>query len=102
MLKTDPGQFGGGRKQEYTQAGIERLYCCVAGCDRKAFAQWRSCADQQLNRPFCPEHDVELNARMLKWTGDPDWKIKTQLYLLRMQDEDRANRMIMVDWSNLE
>lgn len=87
MLKRRPEQFGGGRHRPYTPAGVHRLLCSVAGCSRRAHAQWSACADGNVHRPLCPEHDVELNALALEWWGDPDRTTKIAAYRAQMEAE---------------
>ena len=68
-----------GRREPYTQAGIQRLLC-VRGCGRKAHASWQACADGRLHRPLCWPCDVELNKLVLQWMGDPEWEAKIKAY----------------------
>lgn len=88
MRKTDPAQFGGGRPADrppYSADGITRLMCSRAGCGRDAHATWGACADDNVQRPLCPECDVELNARTLTFFGDPDWADKMAAYAVKME-----------------
>jgi hypothetical protein len=65
-VKLNPAEFGGGRRRGYyTQAEIEQLLCCRAGCGRFAIASWGACCDGNVQRPFCPECDLELNWQCL-------------------------------------
>jgi len=65
-----------GRRRSYTARGITRLTCCVRGCTNKAKFEWRICADDNLARPICSEHDVALNTLVMRWafqnTREPD------------------------------
>jgi len=86
--KSRPGDFGGGRamgRPPYTADGITRLLCARAGCGRRAHATWGACADDNVQRPLCPECDVELNAWVLNWFGDPDAEHKLAAYRRRME-----------------
>jgi hypothetical protein len=56
-----------GRRKDYTAKGIRRLTCCVAGCKNKARFQWSICADRNIKRPICAEHDVALNTMVMRW-----------------------------------
>ena len=56
-----------GRRKSYTQRGIERMTCCVDGCTNKARYEWRICADGNMARPICPDHDVALNQLVMRW-----------------------------------
>lgn len=56
-----------GRRKPYTQRGIERLTCCIDGCNARARFSWQICADGNVNRPICPEHDVALNQLVMRW-----------------------------------
>jgi hypothetical protein len=64
-----------GRKKPYTKMGIKRLDCSVKGCKNKAEFQWQICADNNLYRPICRKHDIEMNRVVLQFIKDPD-KIK--------------------------
>ncbi len=68
-----------GRRQPYTTAGIRRLPCCR--CGRPADSQWQVCADGRLFRPICDPCDIELNAMVLRWMGDPDAEAKIARYV---------------------
>jgi len=68
------------RRKEYTAIGVRRVLCSIAGCTRRGYASWQICADGRLHRAICPEHDIELNAMVLRWTGDPDAGVKMELY----------------------
>lgn len=60
---------GPGRKQPYTQIGISRIPCIK--CGKPSRTQFQICADDRLYRPFCTEHDIELNEMVLRWVwGD--------------------------------
>jgi hypothetical protein len=61
-----------GRKQPYTQIGIRRLRCSVAGCEARAEHQWNCCANGNLWMPLCLDHDIELNRITLEWMGHPE------------------------------
>jgi hypothetical protein len=56
-----------GRRKPYTQRGIERLTCCIQGCTNKAKFTWSICADKNLLRPLCAEHDVALNEMAMRF-----------------------------------
>lgn len=89
MRKTDPAQFGGGRPhcKPYTQVGIERLLCSFAGCWRNAYAAWGACADDNIHRPMCPEHDYACNVAALAMSGDPDAEEKLVDYARGLQED---------------
>lgn len=72
-----------GRREPYTEIGVRRLPC-VRGCGRKATQQWQICADANLYRPICTECDIELNAMVLRWAGDPDAEMKIATYRERL------------------
>lgn len=81
MRKTDPSRFGGGRRgKPYQQLGIERLMCSYLGCWRRAYATWGACADDNIHRPMCPEHDYACNVAALWMSGDPDADAKLDRY----------------------
>ena len=69
-----------GRRHPYTQRGVERLPCTVAGCQNRAHASWQICADNRLHRPICLDHDIELNRMVLRWMGDPEAETKMATY----------------------
>jgi hypothetical protein len=100
-VKTDPVQFGGGRpahRPPYTEAGIARLMCSRAGCGRQAYATWGACADDNVQRPLCPECDVRLNVMALEFMGDPDIVSKIGRYVQTM--EDKIGRRIAASWQD--
>lgn len=71
--KLDPEEFGGGRcVGPYMVGEIEQFMCSVRGCGERSHASWGGCADNNVQRPLCPEHDVQLNELALAWWGDPD------------------------------
>lgn len=81
--KVDPAEFGGGRRADrprYTADGIARLMCSRAGCGRQAHATWGACADDNVQRPLCPECDAALNDLVLHWLGDPFAEGKMVVY----------------------
>lgn len=96
MLKTNAADFGGGRKRPYTTIGIRRLMCSVSRCDREGYATWSSCADGNIYRIFCAEHDAEINAMVLRWAGDPDWEAKSLKYIRKLEAE--VGRSVEIDW----
>jgi hypothetical protein len=86
--KLDPDQFGGGRIGGYLSYDeIRNFMCSVQGCGRRAQASWAGCADENINRPLCPEHDVQINFIVLFWWGDPDGKKKLDKYVEKMENE---------------
>lgn len=89
-IKKDAAEFGGGRpagKPTYSADGIKRLLCARAGCSRQAHASWGACADDNMQRPLCPECDVLLNAMALSFMGDPDRATKLVAYVGRVEEE---------------
>jgi len=95
--KTDPAEFGGGRRRGYyTLAEIMSVLCSVAGCGRAGYATWGGCADDNVQRPFCAEHDIALNWQVLVWTGDPDREEKITRYANRVEAQllERAGRRL--------
>lgn len=87
-VKNRPEQFGGGRpaaKQPYTEIGIRRLMCSRRGCSREAYATWGACADENIQRPLCPECDVQLNELALAFMGDPDARGKLEDYKISVE-----------------
>lgn len=68
------------RRKPYTKEGIKRLKCCVKGCTQRGHASWQVCADGNVFRPICIDHDVELNRMVLAWMGDPDIEAKMEKY----------------------
>jgi hypothetical protein len=84
--KLDPQEFGGGRCEGPFLIGeIEQFMCSVRGCGERASASWGGCADANINRPLCPEHDVQLNELALKWWGDPKADEKMAAYRERVE-----------------
>jgi len=67
-----------GRKQPYTEKGIERLPCIR--CGEKALHQWQICSDGRLFRPLCIHCDIALNELVLRWIGFKDWRKKMADY----------------------
>lgn len=67
-----------GRKEPYTDRGIERMKC--VRCGAKAMFQWNACADDNLWRPICLDCDIELNRMVLEWMGDADAAVKVARY----------------------
>jgi len=78
------------RKKPYTERGVRRLQCCVAGCSNKAQFQWQCCATGNLWMPICVEHDVELNKMVLVWIGHPDAGRLGQEYEARVKGKGDA------------
>ena len=72
------------RRMPYTERGIRRLRCWVAGCDRRAEHQWQCCADGNVYRGICLEHDIALNDLALRFVGDPDREAKMAVYRAKM------------------
>lgn len=86
--KLVPSEFGGGRRGGFLMLHeITQYMCSVAGCDRRAQASWAGCADQNINRPLCPEHDVQINLMVLYWWGDPNWEKKIREYVVEMEEQ---------------
>lgn len=88
--KTDPAEFGGGRRRGYySVADMQRmqLLCSRAGCGRVAVHTWAACADGNVLRPACPECDFLMNAIVLDWWGDPDITEKLGAYRRRVEAE---------------
>lgn len=88
-IKQRAEEFGGGRaldRPPYSAAGITRLLCARAGCGRRAHASWGACADGNVQRPLCPECDVEVNRIVLFWMGDPDLADKMDAYEARVAE----------------
>ena len=54
------------RRKPYTERGITRVKCAVVGCGNRARYQWQICADGNAYRPICPEHDVAINAAVMR------------------------------------
>lgn len=89
-VKLSPRHFGGGRPADrppYSAEGIKRLLCARAGCGRRAHASWGACADDNVQRPLCPECDVELNRVTLLWMGDPERNKKMVAYMKRVEEQ---------------
>lgn len=72
-----------GRRRPFTAKGIERLPC--VRCGHPAFHQWQACADKGLYRPLCLPCDVDLNALVLGWVGDPEAAAKMATYRTAQQ-----------------
>lgn len=53
------------RRQPYTERGIRRVPCTK--CGKPSAFQWQICADGNVYRGLCAEHDVELNAMVMRW-----------------------------------
>lgn len=86
--KLDPDEFGGGRIGGYLNYDeISQFMCSVQGCGARSQASWAGCADDNINRPLCPEHDVQLNFIVLFWWGDTDGKKKLDKYVEKMEKE---------------
>lgn len=88
--KTHPMQYGGGRPHgapPYTRAGIARLLCSFTDCGRPAYASWGACADDNIQRPMCAEHDVAVNGIALIMAGDPSEKLKMHRYIARVEED---------------
>lgn len=62
------------RKQPFSDIGIRRLKCIR--CGKAAFFQWQICADGNNFRLLCITCDVELNAIVLAFMGDPFAEMK--------------------------
>jgi hypothetical protein len=60
------------RKEPYTERGIGRMTCEVAGCQNKARFQWNCCTLKNHWIPVCETHDVALNEAALSVLGHPD------------------------------
>lgn len=67
-----------GRKRPYTARGILRLKCIR--CGAQAVHQWSVCADGNVQRPLCLACDIAINALVLRWMRDPDYKTKIAKY----------------------
>lgn len=86
--KLDPNEFGGGRRGDWIDyADIQQHMCSLKGCGRRAQASWAGCADDNINRPLCPEHDVQINLMALAWWGDPQLREKMNAYVSGMEDD---------------
>lgn len=95
--KLDPTEFGGGRSRGvYTQGEIERLMCSRAGCGRRAHAAWSGCADGNVQRPLCAEHDIEVNRLVEEWWGSPEWETKIVDYANGVQGD--VDRDLDIPW----
>jgi hypothetical protein len=57
------------RRKPYTARGIKRVPC--ARCRKPSYATWQVCALGRRFLGLCKEHDVELNAMVLKWVRWP-------------------------------
>lgn len=81
-------QFGGGRSRGvYLNEEIVEFLCSVAGCGAHAHASWAGCADNNIMRPLCPEHDVQLNVIALLWWGDPAAATKIDEYVQAIESD---------------
>lgn len=89
--KLNHEEFGGGRRGGFLRYDeIQQYMCSVQGCGRRAQASWSGCADENINRPLCPEHDVQINVMALVWWGDPQAPEKIKQYVESMEhDIDR-------------
>lgn len=67
-----------GRRKPYTAIGIKRCKCWR--CGKPAQQQWSVCADGNIQRPICNRCDIDLNALVLRWAGDPEWQSKIDAY----------------------
>lgn len=77
--------IGSGRKKPYTEIGILRMPC--ARCGGKATHQWQICSDGNLWRPVCVRCDIDLNAVVLEFMGDPQRQVKIAKYRKRQESE---------------
>lgn len=66
------------RRRPYSTAGIHRVPCWRCGAPSKH--QWQVCADDRIFRGLCWPCDVALNALVLRWMGDPEWRRKVERY----------------------
>lgn len=66
-ITRDRAETMAGRRKPYTARGIQRLTCCIQGCTNKAKFTWSICADKNVIRPLCPEHDVALNEMAMRF-----------------------------------
>lgn len=81
-------EFGGGRYGNFLLADeISQYMCSVKNCGARAHASWSGCADENINRPLCPEHDVQINLLALFWWGDPRWEDKIKEYVEGMEKD---------------
>lgn len=86
--KLDSNEFGGGRHGIWNDPDdIRRFMCSVQGCGRRAESSWSGCADQNINRPLCPEHDIQINLLALLWWGDPEWHEKIMSYVEKINQD---------------
>jgi hypothetical protein len=72
-----------GRRKPYTKIGIRRLPCFRCGGKPSQY-QWNLCVDGPY-RTLCARCDVELNAMVLRWMGDPDAEAKIRRYRERVE-----------------
>lgn len=66
------------RTKPYDSKGIKRVPC--VRCAAPAEHQWQVCADKRHFRALCLACDIDLNALVLKWAGDPNWEPKVEAY----------------------
>lgn len=86
--KLHSASFGGGRVNGVYMVGeIEQFMCSVQGCGDRSHASWAGCADQNIQRPLCAEHDVQINLMALLWWGDPRWNDKIEEYVKGVEQE---------------
>lgn len=86
--KLDPKEFGGGRiGGPYMTGEIGQFMCSRKGCGRRSHASWAGCADGNVQRPLCPEHDAQLNLIAMIWWGDPNVDQKMNDYITSMEQE---------------
>lgn len=75
-----------GRSKPYTSAGVQRLNCCVKGCDRKACASKQVDASDNTYEPFCIDHMLQINEFILRLICGGDARIVSEK-LNRYEDQ---------------
>lgn len=60
--------------------------CSYVDCGQRAYAAWGACADGNIHRPMCPEHDYACNLAALWMSGDPDADDKLDSYGLLLEE----------------
>jgi len=69
-----------GKKTEYTDTELKNQKCEVEGCSQPARYQWNCCADSNIWRRLCSDHDLELNVQLMTFMKVKGWKAKLKRY----------------------
>ncbi len=78
------------RLEPYTRRGLKRIPC--AKCGEPSAYQWQICADGNVYRGICAEHDIELNTMVMRWMFGDTKETEIEAYRKRVGMEQSDGR----------